>query len=83
MEYSNTYTERLTALASCGKSYVCNSDDNSLETIIRCEFLHVYDILLGDSFFAEIDDRGKIIPTTIRKSEFKKVETPSNIVSWD
>jgi len=75
MEHLNTYTERLTALASCGKSYVCNSDDNSLETIIRCEFLHVYDILLGDSFFAEIDDRGNIIPNTIRKSDFKHKHT--------
>jgi hypothetical protein len=67
----NTYPERLTVSCELGTSYVCCNDNGSLETIIRKEFLNFYDVIFGETFMAEIDDRGKIIPTTIRKCSSK------------
>lgn len=67
----NTYPERLKVICKLGTSYVCCNDDKSLETMIRKEFLDFYDVIFGETFMAEIDDRGKIIPTTIRKCNSK------------
>jgi hypothetical protein len=67
----NTYPERLTVTCEVGKSCICTDDGGNLETMIRTEFLRIYDIRFGETFMAEIDDRGKIIPTTIRKCTSK------------
>lgn len=71
MDNLNTYPERLHVDVQLGVSYVCSNDDRSFETMIRKEFLDFYDVILGETFMAEIDDRGKIIPTTIRKCSSK------------